>query len=152
MRTEISSKVLLAKLLWKGSETETDGTTLEVECDGSSAMAITTRRDDKFGDAIAAALEMSGTSMYMQQVGVIYTDGLLLFRRAMFLTVVGIVTRRSLHTWGRRLFAQTSTDPWSILVQSATVEEGKTNVHLKTDLFDLWQKDLKGLTVPRLSY
>ena len=48
----------------------------------------------------------------------IHKDGLLLFRRAMFLTVVGIVTRR-----------QTSTDPWSILVQSATVEEGKTNVY-----------------------
>ena len=71
----------------------------------------------------------------------IHKDGLLLFRRAMFLTVVGIVTRR-----------QTSTDPWSILVQSATVEEGKTNVTLKTDLFDLWQKDLKELTDPRVSY
>ena len=66
-RTEISSKVLLARQLWKASEPENDGTTLEVECDASSAMAITTRRDDKFGDAIAAALEMSGTSMYMQQ-------------------------------------------------------------------------------------
>ena len=78
-RAEISSKVLLARQLWKGSETETDGTTLEVECDASSAMAITTRRDDKFGDAITAAVEKSGTSMYMQQVVVIHTDGCCFF-------------------------------------------------------------------------
>ena len=139
----------LARQLWNGSETENDGTTLEVECDASSAIAVTTRRDDKFGDAIAAALE-SGTSMYMQQVGVIHTDGLLLFRQAMFLTVCWHRDASFFAHMGRRLFAQTSTDPWSILVQCASVEEGKTNVYLKTDLFDLWQKDLKELTDPRV--